>query len=355
MASEPCFDTVLGISSMRYIGGKSLLLDKINGVVSNCSKSIETVVDLFSGSGVVATNFKKQGYRVFANDALRFSYAIIRGTLPLNKPPIFLGLGFNPFDCLNNLTIDYDAVAESLSFILRNYSPYGDCSRMYFQCDNALRLDYARVAIEQWRCEEKITEDEYYYLLCSLILATPSISNITGTYGAYLKHWDSRTYNPLRLEPPTIIDNGAENIVYCRDANELAKTIQADLAYIDPPYNGRQYLPNYHILETLARYDYPIIKGVTGMREYSKEKSIYCNRIKALAGFDDLFSKLDVRYILVSYNTEGLITKEEMSELLKKHGKAKTFQLFEFDYRRYKNKIPNNTEGLKELLFFIER
>ena len=340
---------------MRYIGGKSLLLDKINEVVSDCAENVETAVDLFSGSGAVANNFKKQGFRVVANDALYFSYAINRGTLPLNRPPTFQNLGFEPFDRLNNLSVDFDSVDEDRSFILRNYSPYKDCARMYFQCDNALRLDCARVAIERWRQNEKITEDEYYYLLCALILAAPSISNITGTYGAYLKHWDRRTYNPLRLEPPEIVDNGAENIVYRRDANELAGTIRADLAYIDPPYNGRQYLPNYHILETLARYDNPTIKGVTGMREYSKEKSIYCNRNKALAGFDDLFSKLNVKYILVSYNTEGLITKEEMSELLKKRGKAETFRLFEFDYRRYKNKIPNNTEGLKELLFFVER
>jgi adenine-specific DNA-methyltransferase len=340
---------------MRYIGGKSLLLDKIDEVVSRYAPDVGSVVDLFSGSGVVATNFKKRGFRVIANDALYFSYAINRGTLPLNQTPKFCGLGFDPFERLSNLTVDFSDVDESRCFFLNNYSPYKDCNRMYFQCDNALRLDKARTTIERWRQENRIVENEYFCLLSALISATPSVSNITGTYGAYLKHWDARTRNPLRVVLPEIVDNGKNNCVYCQDANELASAVQADLAYIDPPYNGRQYLPNYHVLETLARYDYPSIKGVTGMRDYSKEKSIYCNRIKALAGFNDLFSKLDVRYLLVSYNTEGLLTRDEIAELLKRNGKAKTFRLFEFDYRRYKNKIPNNKKGLKELLFFIER
>lgn len=340
---------------MRYIGGKSLLLDNINTVISSHTKNVKTVVDLFSGSGVVATNFKKQGYQVIANDLLYFSYVLNKGSVALNKIPSFDNLPFNPIEYLNNLKIEDTDISLSDCFVYQNYSPNDNCDRMYFQNENAIKIDIIRITIEKWKQEGKLNEEEYFYLLYALVSAVPFISNITGIYGAYLKHWDVRTYNPLQLVLPEIIDNGYENFVYNCNSNDLASDICSDLVYIDPPYNSRQYLPNYHILETIAKYDNPEIKGITGMRDYKKEKSSYCLKTKVMAEFDDLFSKLNTRYILVSYNTDGLLSTEQMTELLKKHGKASTFKLFEYDYRRYKNKIPNNNGGLKEQLYFIER
>lgn len=340
---------------MRYIGGKSLLLDNINNIILSCTEDVKSVADLFSGSGVVATNFKKQGYQVVANDLLYFSYVLNRGSIALNSIPTFTELGFDPIQYLNSLSVNDTDIQLSDCFIYNNYSPNRISNRMYFQNENALKIDIIRITIEEWKKAGKIDENEYFYLLSSLISAAPYVSNIAGVYGAYLKHWDPRAYKTLSLVPPEIVNNGVENTVYNCNSNDLAADLYADLVYIDTPYNERQYLPNYHILETIAKYDYPDIKGITGMRNYQKEKSDYCCKTKVISAFDDLLSKLNTRYILISYNTDGLLSKEQMIELLMKHGKSSTFKLFEYGYRRYKNRIPNNNGELKEQLYFIER
>jgi len=95
-----------------------------------------------------------------------------------------------------------------------------------------------------------IDEIEYYYLLASLIEGVPYVSNITGTYGAYLKEWDKRALKAFEMARPDVIDNGKANRSYNADANALIRELEGDILYIDPPYNSRQYAPNYHLLET---------------------------------------------------------------------------------------------------------
>lgn len=341
---------------MRYIGGKSLMLENIKNVIDENTQNVRSVVDLFSGSGVVANEFKKDGYKVITNDMLYFSYVLNRGSICLNNSPKFKYLGIkNPIDYLNNLTLENSNIDKADCFIYNNYSPNKNCNRMYFQNKNAIKIDVIRITIEDWYKNKKINEDEYYYLLASLISAVPYVSNITGIYAAYLKHWDDRTYNTLHLNEINIIKSRKKHIAYNKNSNELVKNIKADLMYIDPPYNARQYLPNYHILETIAKYDNPIIKGVTGMREYSDVKSEYCQKGKVEKAFNDLLKNISARYILISYNNEGLLSKDILSKIIKKHGKKDTFKIYEYDYRRYKNKIPNNKKGLKEQLYFIEK
>ncbi len=127
------------------------------------------------------------------------------------------------------------------------------------------------------------------------------------------------------------------------------------MTYIDPPYNERQYFPNHHILETIAKYDYPKIKGVTGMREYASVKSKYCQKTKVKEAFSNLLENINTRYVLISYNNESLLSTTELSNMLRDYAKEDSFRLFEYDYRRYKNKIPNYKKGLKEQLYFIEK
>ena len=134
-----------------------------------------------------------------------------------------------------------------------------------------------------------------------------------------------------------------------------ALSVETTILYADPPYNSREYLPNYHVMETIARYDYPEIKGVTGIREYNKEKSAFCKKATVASAFDTLLKNAHSKYIIISYNNEGLITTDELSSLCKRYAKQDTFRLFEYDYRRYKSKIPNNSNGLKEQLYFLER
>lgn len=337
--------------TMRFIGGKSLLLDNIAAVIDeNTNNDVEKVCDLFTGSGVVASFLKQLGYTVYANDIMYMSYVLSRGLIELNTPPSFSNLGIdNVFDYLNNLTEPED---KSSYFIYNNYSPVDSCDRMYFQPKNAWKIDNIRQQIEIWFRDNLISESEYFYLLACLISAVPYVANITGVYAAYLKHWDKRTYKDLLVEPLPIIPSTKLCKSFNLDAKALATQESFDLVYIDTPYNQRQYTPNYHILETIAKYDYPDIHGVTGMRDYTR--SDYCNKGKVANAFNDLFKALTQRgtkYAVVSYNNESLLSTDEMLDIFSLFGKVK---LYEYPYRRYKSKIPNEKSGLKEQIYFVD-
>lgn len=332
---------------MRFIGGKSLLLNNIIDVVNENTIDVNKVGDLFTGSGVVAQTFKQLGYETVTNDLMYMSYCLSRGMIELNTPPQFKGLNnINVFDYLNNIPEPSD---KSNCFIYNNYSPVGDCERMYFQPDNAWKIDSIRQQIETWFKSKVITEAEYFYLLSSLLSAVPYIANITGVYAAYLKHWDKRTYNTLKIKPTEVIPSNKLCRAYNLNADEVCKYESFDLVYIDTPYNSRQYTSNYHILETIARYDYPEIHGKTGMRDY--ERSQFCQKGVVAEAFYNLFKSLKTRYVVTSYNNEGLLSTDEMIDILGSFGQVK---LYEYPYRRYKSKIPNNESGLKEQIYFVE-
>lgn len=328
------------------------MLPNIIKVLNDNTENIHTITDIFAGTGIVSKTFKDLGYFVTSNDILYLSYVLNKGVLEQQNPisPQMKEI----ISDLNHLTIENSQWFDiETAFIYQNYSPHDNCERMYFQVDNALKIDLIRQKIEKIKGE--ITESEYYYLLALLLHAVPFISNITGTYGAYLKQWDKRTFKKLELKEMEI--KPSESICHCYnlDALDLAKQTESDLVYLDPPYNGRQYMPNYHILETIARYDNPEIKGKTGIRVDPKKLSDFCKKSKAKQAFEELLDTLKCRYILLSYNNEGLLSTDEMTRIIKSIGISSTFHLYEYDFRRYKNKIPNNQSGLKEQLYFIQK
>lgn len=338
---------------MRYIGGKSLLLDLIQETVGGAG--ITTVLDIFSGSNVVGNFFKQKGYHVTTNDFLYFSFAIARGTVGINRRPDFRRLGIpDVLGYLNRLTPEEAGIPPEKCFIHQNYAPNGGCSRMYFQPKNALKIDLIRLTIEKWNEEGVLDEDEYFYLLAALLNAVPYVANIAGVFGAYLKYWDKRTCNDLSLEDPELIPSDWRPQCLNQDYTAVLPG-EYDLMYADPPYNSREYLPNYHVLETIARYDYPEIRGLTGLRPYEGQKSLFCKKNTVYEAFETLVRDAGSKYILISYNNEGLLDAGELTALCEKYAVKGTFRLIERDYRRYKNKIPNNRSGLKEQLYFFRR
>lgn len=341
---------------MRYIGGKRLLLDKIQNVIDENTENVNIFADFFSGSGVVSSAFSNR-YKVLSNDFMYFSYVISRGKVNVKYEKLRNLLNIHPIEYLNNLKWEDTDIPLKKCFIYQNYSKHDDCERMYFTAENALKIDVIRIVIERWKEQALIDQDEYFALLSALIEAVPYVSNITGTYGAYLKHWDKRSLQNLTLEKKKSSDSLACD-AYNLECLDFAKEIfykKVDVAYLDPPYNQRQYLPNYHILETIAMYDYPRIKGVTGMRNYAQQKSLFSQKKYVRFAFRTLLEQINARYIVISYNNEGLITTEELSNLMREIGIPETFRLYEFDYRRYKSKIPNNENGLKEQIYFVEK
>jgi adenine-specific DNA-methyltransferase len=208
-------------------------------------------------------------------------------------------------------------------FCYENYSPGGSFGRQYLTEQNAVRIDEIRDKIDEWFESERITESERYYLICALIEAIPFVSNISGTYGSYLKKWDKRAFKKIELNSPKLILGKSECFSFQRDANDLINDIECDVLYIDPPYNNRQYISNYHLLETISRNDKPILKGKTGIRDDSKElSSKYCKRQEAIIAFKDLLSKSIKRvgHVIISYNSEGIIPIDNIEDMLKKIG-----------------------------------
>jgi adenine-specific DNA-methyltransferase len=134
---------------------------------------------------------------------------------------------------------------------------------MYFSDENAGKCDAIRQKIETWKQEEKINDNEYYFLLASLLESTDKVANTASVYGAFLKKLKTSALKPLNLIPADYYLNEQEHCVFNENINELIKSTSHDVVYLDPPYNERQYSANYHLLETIARYDNPIIRGKT--------------------------------------------------------------------------------------------
>ena len=339
---------------MRFIGGKTLIIPYILELIKEIAIDVKSISDVFAGSGVVSREFKNLGYDVISNDLMYFSYVLLRGTVGINSKLEFKNLGISdPIAYLNNLNLENMNLDLANCFICQNYSPNG--GRMYFTEENALRIDFIRIQIENWYEASMINKDEYFYLLTCLIEAVPFVSNITGVYGAYLKHWDKRALNNLELKNVDLSINGSIGQAYNEDSNKLIENIETDLAYYDPPYNQRQYLPNYHVLETIAKYDNPKIKGVTGLRDYSEQKSDYCRKDSVFNAFEDLIKNTKSRYIILSYNTEGLLSHDEIISTLEKYGKKNTVDYKSINYKRYKNAQTNKNKNLREVLYFVER
>jgi len=249
---------------MRYLGNKTKLLNFINDVIHKYQIKGEIFADLFAGTGVVGDYFKSE-YEIISNDYMYYSKIISKAKLLNNTSPKFSKFyktyNASPFDFLNEKKYE----PQDNFFVYKNYSPIGE--RMYLTEKNAIKIDGIRLDIEDFYELEIISEKEYFYLLASLIESIPRVSNTTGTYQAFLKFWESRALKDFMIEPLTMqqcekIHKG--NTAYCENTNNLIRKISGDIVYIDPPYTTTQYTNSYHLLETVARYDYPELFGKNG-------------------------------------------------------------------------------------------
>ncbi len=352
---------------MRYYGCKSKLLDFLSeGVAKTGINSGAVFCDLFSGTTTVARHFKQKGYTVYANDFLEFSYSLARAYIKNNNYPFFEGLhgvvtGVNgSIDNINKVIEYLNNLKQLKGFIYKNYCPSGtknlDSPRMYFTDDNGMRIDAIRTKIQEWTDKKIIGNDEFYILLTSLIEAIPYVANISGNYAAYLKHWDPRALKSIRLQVPDIPKSKRNNNAFKEDANELIKKIHSDILYLDPPYNARQYAPNYFLLELIAEgwfNEKPKIYGKTGMRAYEDQKSVYCQKNTVLNAFGDLIQNAKTRFILLSYNDEGIMSEEEIVDVLSTRGRV---QIFKKPYRRYRsiNQDESDRRTVFETLYFVK-
>ena len=343
---------------MRFIGCKTLLLDNIKSVIEEKAPEATSFCDIFSGTSTVARYFK-QWYEVYSNDLLYFSFVLQKATIENDGVPTFNMLkkekGIkDPIDYFNNLELsEMESLPQNKRFFQNTYAPTG--GRMYLNDENALRIDYARNIIENWKQLNLLTDNEYFYLVACIVEGIPFVSNISGTYGAFHKTWERRSFKKYELYRLEVTTNGKNNRCYNMDGVNLVAEIEGDILYIDPPYNNRQYLPNYHVLETAAKYDFPEVRGVTAQRPYENQKSDFCIKNKVVSAFSELVKNANFKHILLSYSTDGLMDLEEIEEVMKKYGKPETFCVYKIPYRRYKSRTLTKKEELKELLIYIEK
>lgn len=344
---------------MRFIGNKTQLLENIKEVVDKHAVGSASFCDIFSGTASVARYFK-QWYEVYSNDVLYFSYCLQRGTIENQKKPEFKRLLattgiLDPILFFNNMsTTEMEVLDHDKRLFQNNYSPIG--GRMYLTDSNALRIDYVRNKIEEWNDKGFLSEDEYYYLVASVIEGIPFVSNISGTYGAFNKTWDPRSNKVFSLIDLPVVDNGKHNKSFNEDGVVLLTKLQGDILYIDPPYNERQYLPNYHVLETAAKYDFPELNGVTGQRPYEAQRSDFCSRKTVVGAFNSLLENANFKHIILSYNTDGIMTLDEIEKTMKNNGIPDTFEINYIPYRRFKSRsTATKTDELKEMLIYIQK
>ena len=309
---------------MNYIGSKYSLLDFLHETISNKTgyKDGEKYIfaDLFAGTGTVGAFYRELGCEVISNDIQYYSYIINKHLIESDET-------------IDKSYIDYLNSLEGVEgFVYNNYCIGSGSNRMYFTDDNGKKCDAIRQEIESLYKNGKINEKSYYYYLGSLINSIDKVANTASVYGAFLKKIKAAASKPLLLEPLKF-NEGPVGKVYNEDINKLIKNISGDVLYLDPPYNARQYCSNYHVLETIARYDNPVLTGVTGMRQAEEQKSEFCSKRTVEKAFDSLIKNAKFKYIFLSYNNEGLMSLQTIKSIMSKYGKY-SYEIKE--YRRFK-------------------
>lgn len=262
----------------------------------------------------------------------------------------FERLGFDPFVFLNST----DEMLEG--FFFRTYSP-GGSSRMYLTEQNAGRVDFYRQTIENWNDSQLLTEEEYRYLLACLIESVSFVSNTAGVYGAFLKKWDERALKNIKfLDLSDGIKASYQIDVYTDKIENIIGNINCDILYLDPPYTQNQYGTQYHLLETLVLNDKPEqVSKVTGSRSTREMRSDWSKMYKVHILFDKILAETSARYIFLSYNNDGDMSKEYIEAIMKRYGIENTFECIKIPYKKYENWKSNNKKTHYEYLFYIEK
>lgn len=331
---------------MNYIGSKqklsSFIVTAVNSVVGN-DLSQKTFCDLFAGTGIVGRTFKNEVKKVISNDLEYYSFVLNRNYIGNHKPIAY-----------RSIIEELNALEGVEGFVFNEYSENGNAQRLYFSENNGKKIDAIRQKIEDWKTANKINSNLYYFLLASLLESADKVANTASVYGAYLKQIKKSAQKELILEPALYQINDNEHEVFNEDSNVLIQKIEGDILYLDPPYNARQYGSNYHILNTIAKYDAFVPKGKTGLRNYNRSE--YCSKIKVKNSFEELLKNADFQYTFLSYNNEGLMSEEEIRTIMSKYG---NYDLVTTDYQRFKaDKTENRNHtanSTTEFLHILEK
>jgi adenine-specific DNA-methyltransferase len=303
---------------IKYLGSKRLLLERIV-TLARAVPEAGTVVDLFSGTSRVGHALKRAGFRVLAND-----YAAYAHTLATCYVQADAGQWLEPARALIN---ELQHLAPDAGYFTRTFCE----EARYFTPENGAHIDAIRTSI----AERALPPELEAIALVSLMEAADRVDSTTGVQMAYLKQWAARAAKPLTLRVPALLPRAAHGagLATQRDALEAARTLSGDLAYLDPPYNQHSYLGNYHIWETLVRWDAPEAYGIARKRiDVRTRPSVFNSRPRHADAMRAVIDALDARVVVVSFSDEGYLSRDELTGMLASRGEV---LVFEHDFKRY--------------------
>ena len=300
------------LESRRYIGCKTKLVDWIFGLIDEHTRDIHSFCDIFAGTGVVAHRALQRYERVVVNDFLRSNNVMCRA---------FFAPGDWNEERVQTIINEFNSVDPNK--IRENYFSKNFGGK-YFYHDTAKIVGYVRERLKNMHSD--LTDKEYAVLMASLIYSIDRHANTMGHFDAYHKKSPAAHQFVMRMIEAESFD-GVE--IHQEDANRLARRINVDLTYLDPPYNSRQYSRFYHVYENLVQWKKPQLYGAA-LKPKEENMSDYC-RNAAFAAFTDLVSHIRSRYLVVSYNntyhskstsSENKIKLEQLEKVLSKCGRT---------------------------------
>ncbi len=357
-------------SHVRYIGNKRKLIPFIREGLQRLGIEGRTACDPFAGTASVARFLKGHGYSVVTGDIMSFSFALQWAYVVVDRIPRFRRLPLeiaSAADPLGSTLAHLNALEPRHDFIFEHYSPEGSAGvkhgRRYFTPKNAARIDAIRRRIWEWREAGHLDDDEHYILIAALLEAADRVANTTGVYAAYVKSWQPNAARPLRLRRPNLeTDTGRRCRAFQRDALDIVRAQESfDLLYLDPPYNSRQYAGYYHIPEIIAEgwfAETPKLRGKTGLPEDGNKRSDWSRRGRCERAFAQLVGAAPCRHILMSYNSEGIISERCIEAVLRERGQADSYRRLELPYKRYRSDRDSATRRYKgdrvtERLYYV--
>lgn len=370
---------------MNYIGSKFSLLGEIRAMLARQGVDRGTFCDLFSGTTVVAQMARLDGFDVIANDMQAYSHVMQQAFLGVDGYPAFealrravpaiesadatrprahFGLGPEPgadSTPLRRVLAHLEDLPGLEGPFYQAYCEGGTAGRTYYSADNGRRCEAIRTRLEAWRQDGLLSEGEFYVLLASLIETVDHLANTASVYGAYLKHVKASARAPLTLRVPRLLSGGSHRACQADGAALLSTLPPFDVLYLDPPYNHRQYHANYHLLETIARWDMDAFEpqGKTGLRPSEGQRSRFCSRRHVGDAFAEVLDAARCKHVIVSYNHEGLLPEADLQSLLRAKANGGACDFHELHYKRFRADADGENRKYKgdvvrEFLYYAE-
>ncbi|MDR0558193.1 MAG: DNA adenine methylase [Treponema sp.] len=353
---------------ITYIGNKRSLMKFIERgvylVQKKLGKSKLTVFDVFSGSGVVARRFKQYASRLLVNDMERYA-ALINSCYLTNASDINMSfLKKSHHDIISAVT--NNPLKEGV--VTKLYAPVDDNDirrneRVFYTRRNAMYIDTARSAIEQ------VDEPFKKFFLAPLLSEASIHANTPGVFKGFYKNRATgigqfggskqnaltRIKGDITLPFPVFSNFDCEIVIYNGNANNVVKSApEVDLAYLDPPYNQHPYGSNYFMLNVILDNKQPAaVSKVSGI-PHDWNRSAYNKKREAPKALLDLISGINAKYVMISFNSEGFISLEEMTALLEKNGKLEILETKYNTFRGCRNLAGRNVH-VKEYLYLLEK